>query len=197
MTRAIEYKPRADRTGYPLALVECTRCGLRFTSAAQERTKCPECHRSLRVNRATRRRAPVARQPVNTPAVRQETRTVRQPAPFRPPPVVAVPAVGRLGRFAETSSTGDETYIFDRGRLVLAAWQNGKLVAASELPAGYLAAALAARGWRLRPREQGICQVVQVWAAVAEISEATEPCRRPAVRGVLCEKCFAILRTPA
>lgn len=201
MTRAIEYKPRAGRTGQPLALVECTRCGHRFTSGAKSHTKCPDCGRNLRVGRAPKRRTLVSPRAVNASSVRQEnqqeTRSVRQLPSFRlMPPPVAPPVVPVVFRPAAPDDD-EETYVIERGRVVLAAWESGSVVPTAELPARYLAAEIAARGWHLQPHGHGICRVVRIWPAVADEAAALEPCQRPATRGVLCEKCFGVLRSPA
>jgi predicted nucleic acid-binding Zn-ribbon protein len=201
MTRTIEHKPRAARTGQPLALVDCTGCGHRFTSAAKSHTRCPDCGRNLRVGRAPKRRAPGKDRVVNGPAVRQEnrqeSRSVRQPPPFWPmPPTVPSPISPVVFRPASPDDDG-ETYVIERGRVVLGTWESGSVVPAVTLPAGYLAVQVAARGWHRQAHGRDICQVVRVWAAVADLPPALESCQRPATRGVLCEKCFGVLRSPA
>lgn len=113
------------------------------------------------------------------------------PFPLMPPPVSPV-----VFRPADPDDDG-ETYLIERGRVVLATWESGSVVPAATLPAGYLAAQLAARGWHWQDHGRDICQVVRAWAAVADLPPALEPCQRPATRGVLCEKCFGVLRSPA
>jgi predicted RNA-binding Zn-ribbon protein involved in translation (DUF1610 family) len=186
--RHAEYQPRQERTGQPLAQVDCTGCGLKFVTAARSHTKCPDCGRNLRVHRSpVSRPAVVQRRVITAPPVRQKPAAVRQRVPFRLPPLVPAPV-----------PTGDdEGYLLDGGRLVLGAWDGARLVPALVLPPAYLTRELAARDWLLRPHGQGICQVVRTWAAVADYPAASEECRRAAEHGPLCTKCFQALRTPA
>lgn len=189
--RQVEYQPRQDRSGQPLAQVECTGCGLRFTTAAKSHTNCPDCRRNLRVHRTPQRPAR-PRQPRAIPvlAVRQQPAAVRQPSPSPTPPSWPRPAA--------RDEDDDETYIRIGARLVLGIWTlGGQLIPATVLPAAYLARELPARNWRMVPHGDGICHIVRTWAAIADVPAAYEPCGRPAEHGPLCAKCFEALRTPA
>lgn len=197
--RQREYKPRQDRSGIAPAEVECTGCGLTFISAARSHTNCPGCRRNLRVHRppAGPRPAAVSRRTVSAKPVRQSL-PPREPLPFRAPRLVPPTAPFLVPRLPLPPAEDDgETYIFERGRLVLARWDAAGLVSAAELPPSYLASELAARGWQLRAHGPGVCKVVRTWAAVADYPAAAEPCQRPAEHGELCRKCFEALRSPA
>jgi hypothetical protein len=73
-----------------------------------------------------------------------------------------MPPVSARRPIAGPADDDDDGYAYvpgPDGRLVLGEQQDGHLVPATRLPADWLVPQLRARRWRLRPHDQGICQV--------------------------------------
>lgn len=182
------YKPRGR---YPLAVVECTGCGLRFPSGAKSHTRCPQCGRNLRVHRSARRRAPIVQA---TAESRAEPVTVRSEHAFRQLPAVALPVPSLpLTWHPAAGDDDDRTYIKVAGYLVPAEWEQGRLVA--DLTAG-----LAAREWELRPHGEALCQVIRLKPHGYEWGASPDACigraRQRVVGGVICDACYDALVRP-
>jgi hypothetical protein len=149
------------RGNLPPVVVSCTGCGEKFESAARDHTKCPTCHRNLRIHRPGHRRPvivqahPDREYPVRQTPVRQTSAS--PPVAVAPPIISRPPIIG-----PSDDDDGDDGYAYVRGpdgRLVLGEQKDGCVVPAIQLPVEWLADQLDARRWTLRPHGQGICQV--------------------------------------